>query len=187
MLRSLVRSDPDIIMIGEIRDHETALIATEASLTGHLVLSTLHTNDAASAITRLMEMELPAYLIASALECVLAQRLARQLCPRCKKMVTLTPENMTKEEKDFLGVTEAVIAQAVGCNRCFRTGYSGRIGLFELLPVDRDIRRLILEHATADEIRDQALATGMRTLREDGRLKVLAGATTIEEVERVTA
>ncbi len=104
MLRSLVRSDPDIIMIGEIRDHETALIATEASLTGHLVLSTLHTNDAASAITRLMEMGLPAYLIASALECVLAQRLARQLCPRCKKMVTLTPENMTQEEKEFLGV-----------------------------------------------------------------------------------
>ena len=187
MLRSLVRSDPDIIMIGEIRDHETALIATEASLTGHLVLSTLHTNDAASAITRLMEMGLPAYLIASALECVLAQRLARQLCPRCKKMVTLTPENMTQEEKDFLGVHEAVIAHAVGCNRCFRTGYSGRIGLFELLPVDRDIRRLILDHGTAEQIHDQALSTGMRSLREDGRLKVLAGTTTIEEVERVTA
>ncbi len=187
MLRSLVRSDPDVIMIGEIRDHETALIATEASLTGHLVLSTLHTNDAASAITRLMEMELPAYLIASALECVVAQRLARQLCPRCKKTVTLTPTNMTQEERDFLGVTEAVIAQAVGCSRCFRTGYSGRIGLFEVLPVDRDVRRLILDHATADQIRDQALSTGMRTLREDGRLKVLAGMTTIEEVERVTA
>lgn len=187
VLRSLVRSDPDIIMIGEIRDHETALIATEASLTGHLVLSTLHTNDAASAITRLMEMGLPPYLIASALECVVAQRLARKLCPRCKEVVTLTAENMTAEEKEFLGVTEAVIARAVGCNRCFMTGYSGRIGLFEILPVTREIRQLVLNHATADEIRDQALAAGMKTLREDGRLKVLAGITTIEEVERVTA
>jgi type IV pilus assembly protein PilB len=187
MLRSLVRSDPDIIMIGEIRDRETAVIATEASLTGHLVLSTLHTNDAASAVTRLAEMELPAYLIASALECVLAQRLCRKLCQRCKKMVTLTPENMTHEERDFLGVTEAIIARAVGCNHCFGTGYSGRIGLFELLPIGRDIRRLILDHATAADIRDHALSTGMKTLREDGRRKVLAGATTIEEVERVTA
>jgi type IV pilus assembly protein PilB len=187
MLRSLVRSDPDIIMIGEIRDHETALIATEASLTGHLVLSTLHTNDAASAVPRLMEMELPAYLIASALECVVAQRLARHLCPRCKKMVTLTPENMTQEEKGFLGVTEATVARAVGCTACFRTGYSGQIGLFEVLPVDGDIRRLILDHSSADEIRAQALSAGMRTLRENGRQKVLTGATTIEEVQRVTA
>lgn len=187
LLRSLVRSDPDIIMIGEIRDYETALIATEASLTGHLVLSTLHTNDAASAIARLTEMGLPPYLIASALECVVAQRLARQLCPRCKESVTLTPGNMTAEERDFLGVTEAVIAKAVGCNRCFNTGYSGRIGLFEVLPVSREIRRLILDHASADTIRDEAISSGTRNLREDGRLKVLAGLTTIEEVERVTA
>ena len=187
LLRSLVRSDPDVIMIGEIRDRETALIATEAALTGHLVLSTLHTNDAASAITRLLEMGIPAYLITSALECVLAQRLARKLCQRCKKVVTLTPENMTTEERHFLGVTEAVIARAAGCDHCFGTGYSGRIGLYELLPVDREIRRLILENASAIDIRDQALSAGMRTLREDGRLKVLAGATTIEEIERVTA
>jgi type IV pilus assembly protein PilB len=187
MLRSLVRSDPDIIMIGEIRDYETALIATEASLTGHLVLSTLHTNDAASAIARLTEMGLPPYLIASGLECVVAQRLARKLCPRCKESVTLTPETMTEEERNFLGVTEAVIAKSAGCNRCFRTGYSGRIGLFEVLPVGREIRRLILDHASADVIRDQAVALGTRSLREDGRLKVLAGLTTIEEVERVTA
>jgi type IV pilus assembly protein PilB len=186
MLRSLVRSDPDILMIGEIRDRETALIAAEASLTGHLVLSTLHTNDAASAVTRLMEMDLPAYLIASSLECVLAQRLARLLCPRCKETVTLTPENITREERDFLGVSRGTIARAVGCARCFGTGYSGRIGLFEVLPVDGAIRRLILDRASADEIRTQALAAGMTPLREDGRLKVLAGATTIEEVERVT-
>ncbi|MCL5734330.1 MAG: Flp pilus assembly complex ATPase component TadA [Actinobacteria bacterium] len=187
MLRSLVRSDPDIIMIGEIRDHETALIATEASLTGHLVLSTLHTNDAASAIARLTEMGLPAYLIASGLECVVAQRLARKLCSRCKETVTLTPENMSEEERDFLGVYQAVIAKAVGCNRCFNTGYSGRIGLFEVLPVGREIRRLILDHASADAIRDQAVEVGTKSLREDGRLKVLAGLTTIEEVQRVTA
>jgi type IV pilus assembly protein PilB len=187
MLRSLVRSDPDIIMIGEIRDYETALISTEASLTGHLVLSTLHTNDAPSAITRLMEMGLPAYLIASSLECVVAQRLARQLCSRCKQPVALNPDNMTEEEHDFLGVNEANIARAVGCNRCFKTGYSGRIGLFEVLPITREIRKLILNHSTVDELRDQALALGTKSLREDGRLKVLAGLTTIEEVQRVTA
>jgi type IV pilus assembly protein PilB len=187
MLRSLVRSDPDIIMIGEIRDHETALIATEASLTGHLVLSTLHTNDASSAIARLTEMGIPAYLIASALECVVAQRLARKLCPRCKEMVTLTPENMTKEELDFLGLYEANVARAVGCSRCFNTGYSGRIGLFEVVPIGREIRRLILDHATADSIRDEARRLGAMSLRDDGRRKVLEGLTTIEEVERVTA
>ena len=187
MLRSLLRSDPDIIMVGEIRDHETALITTEASLTGHLVLSTLHTNDAPSAITRLMEMGLPTYLIASALECVVAQRLARQLCSRCKDTVTLTPDNMSEAERLFLGVDEAVIARAVGCNRCFRTGYTGRIGLFEVLPITKDIRTMILNHATADELREQAVAIGTKSLRENGRVRVLAGLTTIEEVERITA
>jgi type IV pilus assembly protein PilB len=187
MLRSLVRSDPDIIMVGEIRDHETALIATEASLTGHLVLSTLHTNDAASAITRLMEMGLPAYLIASSLECVVAQRLARRLCPRCKQTVTLTSPKMSAEEQAFLEVKKASIAKLVGCNHCFNTGYSGRVGLFEVLPITREIRSLILNHASADELRDQGRSQGTKSLREDGRLKVLAGLTTIEEVERVTA
>jgi type IV pilus assembly protein PilB len=187
MLRSLVRSDPDIIMIGEIRDYETALIATEASLTGHVVLSTLHTNDAASAVTRLMEMGLPAYLIASALGCVVAQRLARQLCPRCKEVVTLTPENITQEERDFLRSTEAIVARPVGCSSCFGTGYSGRIGLFEVMPLDGDVRRLVLNHASVDDIRSQALIGGMKTLREDGRQKVLARVTTIEEIQRVTA
>jgi type IV pilus assembly protein PilB len=187
LLRSLVRSDPDVIMIGEIRDHETALIATEASLTGHLVLATLHTNDAASAVARLVEMQIPAYLISSSLECVVAQRLARQLCPRCKEMVTLTPENMTKEEREFLGLVEAVVPRAVGCNRCFNTGYSGRIGLYEVLPISRDIRRLVLDHAAAEDIREAAIKGGMTDLRADGRRKILQGLTTIEEVERVTA
>jgi type IV pilus assembly protein PilB len=185
MLRSLVRSDPDIIMIGEIRDHETALIATESSLTGHLVLSTLHTNDAASTIARLVEMGIPAYLIASCLELIVAQRLARRLCLRCKEQVRVTKSTVTEEERAFLGTTNATVWRAVGCKHCFGTGYSGRIGLFEALPVTRDIRRLILEHATADEIRDQAQTEGVHLLLGDGRQKVLSGLTTIGEVLRV--
>jgi type IV pilus assembly protein PilB len=187
MLRSLVRSDPDVIMIGEIRDHETALVATEASLTGHLVLSTLHTNDAASAITRLMEMGLPSYLIASALECVVAQRLARRLCPHCMKVVTTRPSKMSESERGFFGDGTVTVAEAVGCNFCFNTGYVGRVGLFEVLPVSREIRRLILDHASADELRDQARAEGTVSLRDDGRRKVLDLVTTVAEVERVTA
>jgi type IV pilus assembly protein PilB len=186
MLRSLLRSDPNIIMIGEIRDHETALIATEASLTGHLVLSTLHTNDAPTAITRLLEMELPGYLIASTLELVVAQRLARRLCPRCKETVELDAKKMTQEDRSFLGDDATTIARAVGCSICYNTGYSGRIGLFEVLPINRDIRRMILDYATVDAIREQARNTGIRSLRDDGRRKVMAGLTTIEEVQRVT-
>jgi type IV pilus assembly protein PilB len=188
LLRALVRSDPDVIMVGEIRDHETAIIATEASLTGHLVLSTLHTNDAPTAITRLSEMGIPAYLIASALELVVAQRLARCLCARCKETVTLAEAEMTEEERNFLGpgIGTAQIARPVGCSRCYSTGYSGRVGLFEVLPVTREIRRLILDDASADQIREKAIAEGIRGLREDGRLKVLAGITSIAEVLRVT-
>jgi type IV pilus assembly protein PilB len=186
MLRSLLRSDPNIIMIGEIRDHETALIAAEASLTGHLVLSTLHTSDASSAVTRLLEMGLPAYLIASTLELVVAQRLARRLCSRCKVEVKLTETDMTVEERAFLGNDATRIARAVGCKHCYNTGYSGRIGLFEVLPMTREIRHLLLEHATADAIRDQARASGVRSLRDDGLRKVRAGVTTIEEVQRLT-
>ena len=185
-LRSLVRSDPDIIMVGEIRDYETALIATEAALTGHMVLSTLHTNDAASAITRLLEMGIPAYLISSGLELIVAQRLARRLCPRCKETATLTKAKMTEEERAFLGPHAAKIAKPVGCKRCYGTGYSGRLGLFEVLPVTSEIRRMILDHATAEQIRGQAVADGLKLLREDGRLRVLEGVTSIEEVLRVT-
>jgi type IV pilus assembly protein PilB len=186
MLRSLLRSDPNVIMIGEIRDHETAQIVTEASLTGHLVLSTLHTNDAPTAITRLLEMGLPGYLIASTLELVVAQRLARRLCPRCKETVKLGATEMTQEDRDFLGAEATTIARAVGCNVCYNTGYSGRIGLFEVLPITSEIRHLILEHATVDAIREHARASGIRSLLDDGRRKVLAGLTTIEEVQRVT-
>ena len=142
MLRSLVRSDPDIIMVGEIRDFETALVATEASLTGHLVLSTLHTNDAPTAVTRLAEMGIPAYLIASGLELIVAQRLARRLCPKCMETVDLSDPRINQVERDFLGAVEVStsIGRAVGCTRCYGTGYSGRIGLYEVLPVTRDIR-----------------------------------------------
>lgn len=167
--------------------YETALVATEASLTGHLVLSTLHTNDAASAITRLLEMGIPAYLIASALECVVAQRLARRLCPHCMRTVTLKPAKMTEAERSFLGGDAAQIAEPVGCTFCFNTGYLGRVGLFEVLPVSREIRTLILNQVSADELRDRAYSMGVLSLRDDGRRKVLAKVTTIAEVERVTA
>lgn len=186
-LRSLLRSDPDVIMVGEVRDYETALIATEASLTGHLVFSTLHTNDSATAVTRLLEMGIPPYLISSGLELVVAQRLARRLCPRCKETVTLGKSKMTEEERAFLGAGASKIAKPVGCKRCFGTGYSGRIGLFEVLPITGEIRQMILNHATSDQIREQAVADGMKLLLADGRLKVLEGVTSVEEVLRVTA
>ena len=188
MLRSLVRSDPDIIMVGEIRDFETAMVATEASLTGHLVLSTLHTNDAPTAVTRLAEMGIPAYLVASALELIVAQRLARRLCPKCSETVKVTDPSITEEERDFLGIVDerATIGRAVGCGRCYGTGYSGRIGLYEILPVTREIRELILNHGTSEAIRDRAVAMGVRSIREDGRQKVLKGITTVGEVLRVT-
>ncbi len=186
-LRSLLRGDPDIIMIGEIRDKETAFIASEASLTGHLVLSTLHTNDAASAVTRLTEMGLPPYLISSSLVCVVAQRLGRRLCSRCKQMVSVDPSSMTKAELAILGSGEAVVPRATGCGSCFNTGYRGRVGLFEVLPVDGELRQLILANPDVDRVREYARGAGMKTLREDGRLKVLAGLTTAEEVERLTS
>lgn len=186
-LRSLVRSDPDVIMVGEIRDLQTAIIATESSLTGHMVFSTLHTNDAASTITRLSEMGTPPYLIASSLECVVAQRLARQLCGHCRTKVQLSPAEMTKSELEFFGSREVEIYRAVGCRRCFGTGYLGRVGLFEVLTVTKDLRRLVMDQATADEIREYALSLGMTDLRAGGVRKVLSGATTVEEVERVTA
>lgn len=186
-LRSLVRSDPDIIMVGEIRDHETATIATEASLTGHLLLSTLHTNDAVSTITRLAEMRIPPFLIASSLECVVAQRLARRLCPQCSRETTLTPQKMTPAELEFYGDSPVAVSEAMGCRRCFGTGYSGRLGLFEVLPVTKELTHLITSGATTEELRDLALAQGMTTLRQDGRRKVLRRLTTFEEVQRVTA
>jgi general secretion pathway protein E len=176
-LRHIVRQDPDVIMVGEIRDRETADIAIRAALTGHFVYSTLHTNDAPSAITRLTDMGVENYLISSSLVAVLAQRLVRVLCPRCKveDEPRMTPQGETIRTW-----------RGLGCEHCFGTGYSGRVGIFELMEMNDEIRKLIMRNADAAEIAAAARRQGMRTLREDGWEKVRAGLTTAEEVLRVT-
>jgi general secretion pathway protein E len=184
-LRSIVRQDPDVILIGEIRDTETAEIAIQSALTGHLVFSTLHTNDAASAITRLIDMGIEPFLLSSSINAILAQRLVRIICPHCKEAYTPDPEALLK-----LGVTDTHPTQQVyrgkGCAKCHHTGYKGRCGIFELLLMDREMRHLILQTANVDEIKEQAIRNGMITLRHDGAMKVFQGITTIEEVFRVS-
>jgi type IV pilus assembly protein PilB len=185
-LRSILRADPDIILIGEIRDRETALIAMEAALTGHLVLSTLHTNDAASAITRLIEMGVEPYLVVSALDCVVAQRLARKLCERCRE--EYEPTAVELEVAGF--PTDAGIERLfrpVGCPACGKTGYRGRAGLYEVMPVTEEIEKLTVERVSSEEIRKVAMEQGMITLRQDGLEKVRMGLTSLEEVFRVVA
>jgi type IV pilus assembly protein PilB len=185
-LRSILRADPDIVLIGEIRDKETATIAIEAALTGHLVLSSLHTNDAASAITRLIEMDVETFLVASAIDCIVAQRLARKLCDRCK--VPYVPEESELIEADVPPETWKDITQyyrAAGCVACSNTGYRGRVGLYEVMPVTEELERLTVEHASSDQMRDMALAQGMISLRNDGLVKTRMGITSIEEVARV--
>jgi type IV pilus assembly protein PilB len=185
-LRSILRADPDIILIGEIRDRETAMIAVESALTGHLVLSSLHTNDAPSAITRLTEMEVETFLVASAIDCVVAQRLARKLCERCRQ--SYVPEHAELSEAGF---DEAAIFdlkelfRPEGCNYCSKTGYRGRVGLYEVMPVTEEIERLTVERASSEAIRGVALEQGMHTLRSDGLRKAAAGVTSIEEIARV--
>ncbi len=183
-LRSMMRADPDIIMVGEIRDRETAQIAIESALTGHLVLSTLHTNDAASAIARLIEMGIEPFLVASAIDCVVAQRLARKLCQFCKERQIISSDvlraNGIRSQFDM----EAYAAQ--GCPRCNYSGYKGRIGLYEVLSVSEEIRKLALARAPAPDIADLAVRQGMRLLRDDGLEKVRLGMTSIAEVTRVT-
>ena len=185
-LRSILRSDPDIVLLGEIRDHETAQIAIEAALTGHLVLSTLHTNDAPSAITRLTEMGIEPFLVGSALDCVLAQRLARKLCPKCKEAYVPSREMMT-ENRFAWSADEALptLYRPIGCSACSKTGYKGRLALHEVMAVSEDIERMAVEHASALAISKVALEQGMITLREDGLRKVTAGITSIEEILRV--
>jgi len=182
-LRSILRADPDIVLIGEIRDRETAQIAIEAALTGHLVLSTLHTNDAASSIGRLIEMEVEPYLVASSIDGILAQRLARRLCEKCKVTVPAPPEEF---EKLGLEPPKEVYA-AEGCGSCALTGYRGRLALHEVLLVDEEIQRLSVERRPADEIKAAALEAGMTTLWQDGIEKVVAGVTSLEEIMRVVA
>jgi type II secretion system protein E len=185
-LRAIVRQDPDIIMVGEIRDKETMEIAVHAALTGHLLLSTLHTNDAAGAVSRLIDMGLEPFLGASSLECVMAQRLARRVCPECREEQSPPHEMMLIMQKELGYAPPAKQLRGVGCSNCRFTGFAGRLGLFEILPVTDPVRELILEEKSAGHIKAQAVAEGMTTLRQDGWRKVLEGHTTIEEVIRVT-
>jgi type IV pilus assembly protein PilB len=182
-LRAMMRADPDIIMVGEIRDRETAQISIEAALTGHLLLSTLHTNDAPSSITRLVEMGIEPFLVASSVRCVVAQRLARVLCTGCKQPVTLEASVLARSgfhvDHDITGY------EASGCPRCSGSGYRGRVGIYEIMPVSDEIRDLALHSASSDRIMDSARAQGMRTLREDAFEKVKQGVTAIDEVLRV--
>ena len=183
-LRSMMRADPDIIMVGEIRDSETATIAVESALTGHLVLSTLHTNDAPTAITRLLEMGIEPFLVASSLDCVVAQRLARTLCTSCKRRVVLPADQL--RDNGFPSQFDLEAYEPVGCGRCGGTGYKGRTGLYEVMPFTDEIRELVLDRAPADQIAEVAMRQGMRRLREDGVEKVKQGRTSIAEVARVT-
>jgi type IV pilus assembly protein PilB len=185
-LRSILRSDPDVVLVGEIRDHETAQIAIEASLTGHLVLSTLHTNDAPSAVTRLTEMGVEPFLVGSALDAVLAQRLTRRLCKRCKAAYTPSPEDLLRVGFPWEpGSSLPELFRPVGCASCARTGYKGRVALHEVMTVSESIERLAVERASSTAIGEVARSEGMVTLRMDGWLKVLEGVTSIEEVLRV--
>jgi type IV pilus assembly protein PilB len=183
-LRSMMRADPDILMVGEIRDRETAQIAIEGALTGHMVLSTLHTNDAPSSITRLIEMGVEPFLVASSIECVVAQRLARTLCPNCKKRTIVSAEVLRNH--DFHTQFDIEAYEPVGCVRCNGMGYRGRIGLFEVMMMSEQIRSLALERAPADAITQVAIREGMRRLREDGLDKVKSGLTSMAEIARVT-
>jgi type IV pilus assembly protein PilB len=183
-LRSMLRADPDVIMVGEIRDGETARIAVESALTGHLVLTTLHTNDAPSSITRLTEMGIEPFLTASAVDCVVAQRLARMLCKHCKKATVLGVDQLTAA--GFRTGFELEAYEPVGCARCGGSGYRGRIGLYEVMTVSEEIRDLTIAVSSAEEIRNVAAQQGMHSLRDDGLAKVAAGITSLGEVSRVT-
>jgi type II secretion system protein E len=182
-LRSILRHDPDVVLIGEIRDGETAQSAIQASLTGHLVFSTLHTNDAPSAFTRLVDMGVEPYLVASTVEGILAQRLVRRLCPHCKRKVDPATLDLPA---DFPVPHPEFVFEPVGCRECRDTGYQGRIGVFELLKTDATIQRLCAEQKSSTEIRDYALAAGMTTLRSSGWEQVVAGVTSLDEVIRIT-
>jgi general secretion pathway protein E len=183
-LRSILRHDPDVVLVGEIRDRETAEIAVQASLTGHLVLSTLHTNDAPGAMTRLVDMGIEPYLVVSSLESVVAQRLVRLICPDCRE--PFTPPDAAALTAQFGEEIPEVFHRGRGCRACQGTGYRGRTGIFEMMPITEDVRILLLERASVASIRKAAMTHGMRSLRQDGWRLVRAGLTTVEEVLRVT-
>src|SRR6185312_1984612 len=187
-LRSILRSDPDVVLLGEIRDHETAQIAIEASLTGHLVLSTLHTNDAPSAITRLTEMDIEPFLVGSALDCVVAQRLARRLCERCREPYQGDRNDLINLRIGFNPeLPPPTLFRPVGCTTCSNTGYRGRIAIHEVMLVTEEIERLAVSRASSAEIGRAAREQGMLTLREDGWAKAQLGFTSVEEILRVVA
>ena len=185
-LRAMLRQAPNVIMVGEIRDRETAEIALNASLTGHMVLSTLHTNDAPSAVTRLIDLGARPFLVSASLRSVMAQRLVRRICPACKKSHTPSGRELHALGPDGARLAGADLAHGAGCAACRGTGYRGRMGIFEIFLVHDGIRAMIYDHVTAARLRQQARADGMRTMREDGLRKVLAGLTTIEEIVSVT-
>jgi type IV pilus assembly protein PilB len=183
-LRSMMRADPDILMVGEIRDRQTAQIAIEGALTGHLVLSTLHTNDAPSAVSRLIEMGIEPFLIASAIDCVVGQRLARTLCPHCKRRVIVPVEVL--RDNGFQAQFDIEAYEPVGCARCAGMGYRGRTGIYEVMPMSDELRQLTLERASSDQMMTVAVREGMRRMREDGLQKVMAGITSLAEIARTT-
>jgi type IV pilus assembly protein PilB len=194
-LRSFLRQDPDIMMVGEIRDTETAELAIQASLTGHLVFSTLHTNSAAGALPRLLDMDMEPFLLASSMTSIVGQRVARRVCEHCKKEY-LPPQEVVEDFKAVLGRlldsflktqkrSEIKLYKGAKCQECNGTGYSGRVGIFEVLPVSEKVGRLILERAPSSKIEAQAREDGMITMKQDGYLKILEGVTTLEEVLRV--
>lgn len=183
-LRSVLRADPDVLMIGEIRDRETAKISIEAALTGHLVLATLHTNNAPAAVTRLTDMGVEPFLTASAVDCVIAQRLARRLCERCKRPTKIEERDLRELGFPFGRSAEDDFCEAVGCDRCGGTGYNGRIGVYEMMVLDEEMRRLILRRAATDEIGRAAERAGALPLRADGLLKAARGVTTVGEILR---
>jgi type IV pilus assembly protein PilB len=181
-LRSMLRADPDVIMVGEIRDRETAEISIQAALTGHMVLSTLHTRDAASTITRLIDMGIEPFMVVAAIDCVVAQRLARRLCSHCKRAAQLPARTILEH-----GLRDATVFEPVGCIRCGDTGYHGRIGLYEVMLMSDAIRTLVLERAGLDQLRATARAEGMYTIRDDGIEKVRQGLTALTEIARISS
>ena len=186
-LRSIVRQDPDIIMIGEMRDLETSRIAIQSALTGHLVLSTLHTNNAAGGITRLLDMGVEDYLLTSTVVGIEAQRLVRTLCPHCKEPYTALPEMVEHTGIGrFAGGGPVTLWHAKGCGQCSHTGYTGRVSIIEMMPMTDALRALVMRHATSIELKAQAVRDGMVTMYEDGLRKAVTGITTVEEVLRAT-
>jgi type IV pilus assembly protein PilB len=185
-LRSFLRQDPDIILVGEVRDFETAEVAIKAALTGHLVLSTLHTNDAPSSINRLMNMGIEPFLVASSVHLIVAQRLVRRICNNCKEPLEIPPQALENIGFGKDEIKTLKLFKGKGCERCTGTGYRGRLGLFEVMPIDEELRELVLSGASAAELRDKAQENGMISLRLSGLQKIRDGSTTIEEVMRET-